>query len=364
MSSDLPDSSTPSVSSTRSAKRYGLVMKLVRRTHMYLGLFLFPWLLVFGVSGVLFNHPNVGEDVEQRALSGEQLRALTGLEPLAPGTVAQAVITKLNAEAGGDGAAYQLDADFDSRYSGFTVLTAPGEGVNHILILDLKDGTGSLATRSTTSPQPKVVAPFAGATVPLPEHSVAAIEAKMAQLLPKLSVEAKTAPRSSPRGAPEVRFRMKDAEQRLWNVTYNLGTGKVDGRLADAPRVFSVNELLTKLHVQHHYPLDFNFLWLWALFADITGLMIVFWAVSGLFMWWQMKPTRVIGIGALSLALGLGMVFIGGTLAELQFPNVQKRAGPGDAQAAPPPPKKPAAPPAAGATPPASTMTRGEHDEH
>lgn len=345
MSSELPDTSR------RSAKRYALGMKLIRRTHMYLGLLLFPWLLVFGVSGVLFNHPNVGEDVVERPLSGEQLRVLTGFEPMEPSTVARAVVEKLNAE----GAGYRLDEGFESRYSGFTVLTAPGEGVNHILILDLKDGTGSLATRGTSSPQPPVVAPFSGATVALPEHSMAAVEAKMAGLLPKLDVAAKTPPRSSPRGAPELRFRMKDAEQRLWNVTYHLGTGKVDGRPADAPRVFSVNELLTKLHVLHHYPLDFNFVWLWALFADLTGVMIVFWAVSGLLMWWQMKPTRVLGVGAISLAFGLGLVFIGGTLADLQFGNVQKRAGPGGDAPPPPATRKPA--------PPATTTAR-EEPEH
>ncbi|WP_241759355.1 PepSY domain-containing protein [Pyxidicoccus parkwayensis] len=328
-------------------------MKLIRRTHMYLGLLLFPWLLVFGISGVLFNHPNVGEDVAERALSSEQLRTLTGFEPVEPAAVARAVIAKLNAEA--DGSGYQLDDGFESRYSGFTVLTAPGEGVNHILILDLKDGTGSLATRGTSSPQQSVVAPFAGATVPLPEHSMAAVEAKMAGLLPKLNVEAKTPPRSSPRGVPELRFRMMDAQQRLWNVTYHLGTGKVDGRIADAPRVFSVNELLTKLHVLHHYPLDFGFVWLWALFADLTGLMIVFWAVSGLVMWWQMKPTRVLGVVSISLALGVGLVFIGGTLADLQFGNVQKRSGPGDSQQ-PPAMKKP--------TPPAATTTAREEPDH
>ncbi len=52
-----------------------------------------------------------------------------------------------------------------------------------------------------------------------------------------------------------------------------------------------------------------------------------------------MKPTRVIGVAAISLALGLGMVVIGGTLAELQFGNVKRRTGPGDGQ--PPPQAKP-----------------------
>ena len=340
MSNDLPVTSPQPESPVSPQKRYPRVMKIVRRTHMYLGLLLFPWLLVFGVSGMLFNHPNFGEDVKMRELSGEQLRSLTGLESVDAGGIAREVVAKLNAEGSGQGERYQLDPDFGSRFSGFTVMMAPGEGVNHILIVDLNDGTGTLATRATGSSQPRDPAPFSGETVSLPEHSLAAVESRMAQLLPKLDIQAKTPLRANPRSAPEVRFRMTDAKERVWNVTYNLGSGRLDGRLAEATPELSVNELLSKLHTTHHYPLDMGFTWVWALFADITGLMIVFWAVSGMFMWWQMKPTRVIGVAAISLALGLGLVVIGGTLAELQFGNVQKRTGPGDGQ--PPPQAKPA----------------------
>lgn len=342
MSDDAATSTPPPPTATaRTSKRYPAVMKVVRRTHMYLGLLLFPWLLVFGVSGMLFNHPEMGEDVTTRELSGEQLRSITGLQATDPKALAEQVVAGLNtARKEGAGAEYRLDPSFDSRFSGFTVLVAPGDGVNHIMIVDLKDGTGTLATRSTRSKQPRQEAPFVGETVALPEHDLASVEAKMAPLLTQLGVEAKTALRANPRAAPELRFRMLDAQQKAWNVTYDLGSGRVDGRPADAARVLSVNELLSRLHKQHHYPLDLGFTWVWALFADITGLMIVFWAVSGLFMWWQMKPTRVIGVGAISLALGLGLAFIGGTLAELQFGNVQMRTGPGDSGE--PPPSKPA----------------------
>ncbi|WNG46500.1 hypothetical protein F0U60_22070 [Archangium minus] len=365
MSSDLPDTSTPPERPARSPKRYALVMKLVRRTHMYLGLLLFPWLLVFGISGMLFNHPNLGEDVKVRELSSEQLRSLTGLEPVQAGEIAREVVARLNAQNNGQGGAYQLDPGFESSFSGFTVLLAPGEGENHIFIVDLKDGTATLSTRNTGASKPQETAPFAGATVSLPNHSMAAIESKVAQLLPKLDVQAKTPLRASPRGAPEVRFRMTDAQQRAWNVTYNLGSGRLDGRPTEATPEISANELLTKLHKTHHYPLDVGFTWVWALFADITGLMIVFWAVSGLFMWWQMKPTRVIGVGAISLAVGLGLFFIGGTIAELHFGNVQKRTGPGDGQP-PPAQAKPAAAAArpVGAVPAPEVMTRSESDDH
>jgi len=38
------------------------IMHLVRRTHLYLGLFLFPWAILYGVTGFLFNHPTLFAD--------------------------------------------------------------------------------------------------------------------------------------------------------------------------------------------------------------------------------------------------------------------------------------------------------------
>lgn len=352
-----PQSSAPKpVPSARSPRWYPVLMKLVRRTHMYLGLLLFPWLLVFGTSGMLFNHPHLGEDVKQREIPAEQLRSLTGLTPMEAGGIAREVVAQLN---GRGGEAYQLDPDFESHFSGFAVLLAPGEGVQHILVVDLKDGSANLATRGTGS-QARETASFLGATVPLPDHSMAAVESRLAELLPKLEVQAKTPLRANPRSSPEVRFRMMDSQQRVWNVTYDLGSGRLDGRLAEASPGLSANELLTRLHKTHHYPVDLGVTWFWALFADMTGLMIVFWALSGLFMWWQMKPSRVMGVGAISLALGLGLAVIGGTLSELQFGNVQRRAGPGDG----PPPAQARPAPRPSTPPPDAEAPRAEGDDH
>lgn len=101
MSNDLPDTSTPSERPARSPKRYQLVMKLVRRTHM---------LLVFGISGMLFNHPNLGEDVKVREISSEQLRSLTGLEPVQAGEIAREVVARLNTQNNGPGDGQQPPA--------------------------------------------------------------------------------------------------------------------------------------------------------------------------------------------------------------------------------------------------------------
>tara|TARA_Y100000589_G_scaffold294654_1_gene300497 strand:- start:1892 stop:2071 length:180 start_codon:yes stop_codon:yes gene_type:complete len=52
----------------------------------------------------------------------------------------------------------------------------------------------------------------------------------------------------------------------------------------------------------------------WAVIVDVMGALMIFWGLSGIFMWWQMKPTRRLGMIsviaglALSIALGYGML--------------------------------------------------------
>ena len=83
-------------------------------------------------------------------------------------------------------------------------------------------------------------------------------------------------------------------------------------------------ELLSKLHTTHHYPVHFGVTWLWALLADLTGLTLVLWALTGLFMWWQMKPTRLLGVIVVCVAvLGAALVMTG-TAAEVQFGSTEE----------------------------------------
>jgi hypothetical protein len=47
--------------------------------------------------------------------------------------------------------------------------------------------------------------------------------------------------------------------------------------------------------------------------VDAMAFVMVFWGISGVFMWWQLKNTRVLGFfvlllsAAAALALGFGM---------------------------------------------------------
>ncbi|KYG04129.1 hypothetical protein BE21_48310 [Sorangium cellulosum] len=319
--SDGPAREPSAPQGRRPRQRYGAAMKIVRRAHMYLGLLVFPWILLFGISGVLFNHPQIGRDFERRSISAEQVSALTGFRPWDPDAVARKVVEQLNA---GSPSRYTLDASTPGAFSGWPELIgSTSEGGRTMVLIRLDDGA---ATLSTFPPEPAKAPdpPFAGATVELPEHRMAAVEAQVKDLLPKLGIDGAGPLRAHPKVSPELRFRMRDADGRLWNVTYDLGAGRLDGRLDGGAGQPLFVELLGMLHKTHHFPVHGGMTWIWALFADITGITLVLWALTGLAMWWQMKPSRVVGAVAVAVAIAVAAVVMSGTASDIVFGTVEK----------------------------------------
>ncbi|WP_438002064.1 hypothetical protein WMF26_23035 [Sorangium sp. So ce185] len=319
--SDGPAREPSAAQGRRPRPRYGAAMKVVRRAHMYLGLLVFPWILLFGISGVLFNHPQIGRDFERRSISAEQVSSLTGFTPWDPDAVARKVVEQLNA---GSPSRYTLDASTPGAFSGWPELIgSTGEGGRTMVLIRLDDGAATLSTfppEPAKAPEP----PFAGATVELPEHRMAAVEAQVKDLLPKLGIDGAGPLRAHPKVSPELRFRMRDAEGRLWNVTYDLGAGRLDGRLDGGAGQPLFVELLGMLHKTHHFPVHGGMTWIWALFADITGITLVLWALTGLAMWWQMKPSRVVGAVAVAVAIAVAAVVMSGTASDIVFGKVEK----------------------------------------
>jgi len=85
---------------------------------------------------------------------------------------------------------------------------------------------------------------------------------------------------------------------RPYRITYS----PADGKLVVERARFQWNALMNTLHrrrgYQHPYVLDDA----WALVVDLFIVAAVLWALSGLWMWWEMKATR--RWGAISLAIG------------------------------------------------------------
>lgn len=285
-----------------------------------------PWLMFFGASGVLFNHPNVGENLSSRGLPPPQLEQLTGFVPWRPQRVAERVVEQLNTLD--PARSYTLDSTFHGRYSGTVVMKAPSSDGLHLLLLNPERGMAILAHREAR-PEGRP-APFAGAQLSLPEYSLGALNQRFAGLLESQKLSAQGALVADPKLAPKLEFRLRDGAGDSWNVTYDLATGTVAGRLSREWPSIGVSQLFAMLHTTHHFTFGLQARWFWALFEDLLGIAMVLWGITGLTMWWQLKATRVAGAVSLFLALGIGGVVAFGTARDILFGDVPQQLGPGE----------------------------------
>ncbi|HKO53154.1 MAG TPA: PepSY domain-containing protein [Polyangiaceae bacterium] len=301
-------------------------LKLARRVHLYAGLVLLPWSMFFGASGLLFNHPNLGEQVSAFRLGPDRVHALTGLAPWDLQAVASELVVKLNAGAGRP--AYTLDPEFAVRLNGRVILKAPAPNGQHLLLFNPERAVGIVATRSARPEGDP--APFATTHLELPQYSLPRLEQQLSDLLVKTGTPGPSTLKADPKLAPTLELRAKDDRGQLWNVSYAVGTGEVSGRLRDQLPNLGLSQLLSMLHTTHHFPLGLGVRWFWALFQDLLGVAMVFWGLSGLVMWWQLKVTRVVGAISLLSALGIAGAVAYGTASDLLFGDIAQKLGPGD----------------------------------
>jgi hypothetical protein len=303
-------------------------MKLVRRAHMYAGLILLPWILFYGVSGILFNHPNVGEKVQGRPLPPGRLAQLAGFSAWQPASVAGQVVQALNSARGSGAGAYTLDPGFETRFSGPIVLKAPAPEGQHFVLLDPARAFGVLATRWARPPGERP--PFAGLALDLPRFSLATVEASFGGLLATYGLDSSGPLRADRNIAPRLEFRIIDPQGARWNATYSIADGTLSGRRSDQGPSLGLSQLFAMLHTTHHFPEEVGARWFWAFFQDLLGVVMVFWAVTGLLMWWQMRPTRIAGALSILLALGVAALVIYGTTRDITFGHVPQVLGPGE----------------------------------
>lgn len=65
------------------------------------------------------------------------------------------------------------------------------------------------------------------------------------------------------------------------------------------------NAFLERFHRRRGYATGYTLDTIWAATVDVAIAAMVFWALSGLWMWWEMKVTRT--LGALAFAGGAGL---------------------------------------------------------
>lgn len=315
-------------------------MHWVRRGHLYFGLFLFPWALLYGVTAFLFNHPTAFSD--QKSMSFD--RADYGGDKLpTPSVLAAEVLAKLNA-AQKPPEPYEFGAGETRFVREFAFATFKSDKSTYNLLLDLNSGAGTIreqpAPRQTASEKLER-APFAtaeirngppgarrgggsrqrdGQSMPAGRETPdveTSFKSQLETLLPQICKSANlNCYEPVITSIPELSFPVRVGKDD-WIASYNPLLGSVSGRKASAepPSELTWRRFLLRLHTAHGYPSSGGVRWVWAVIVDVMAGVMCFWGLSGILMWWQIKSTRLIGMVTVILGLlaatglGVGMHF-------------------------------------------------------
>ncbi len=314
-------------------------MKWIRRIHMYTGLALVPWVLVYAVSAFLFNHPGVMSATERTelgpdAFAGTAVAARPGPEAIAAAVVdaLRARVVQQQAEKGDeddatarktDPSTYRLVDPTTAEWDRRLAWQVERDDGRHLLILGLDRGDGELRRSPPAEKNDEDRAPFRGRVKTMrPLAAVggglaAAATATEPKLLttwkdevPALFAELGVADverdQIELRQAPSVDFTM-EADGRRWLCSYDLGKGAVTAEPADHEGSITARSYLLNLHVAHGYPRKTGIRTVWAVFVDAMAILMIVWALSGILMWLQMPNVRLWG----GVSLGAGVVTAG-----------------------------------------------------
>ena len=306
-------------------------MHLVRRGHLYLGLMLFPWAILYGVTSFLFNHPTAFSEVPTASFGASAFVGTPYERRPTANELAEQIVRKLN-DVQKPTAPYTLagEAKF-SREFAFGIVKAEGNSLS--FLVDVKSGTGTIRSSVANDSANEKIArerpsfangrPKLGTvrktTAALPRNDGILLDdpihervkASMATVLERTGFPTGEVTVTS---VPDVVFPIV-ADGRTWTASYNPMTGIVGGTPAEIKPETELGwrRFVLRLHTAHGYPGETNAKWFWAIIVDVMAFVLCFWGLSGLLMWWQIQSTRKIGFAILTLsaiaatALGLAM---------------------------------------------------------
>ena len=292
-------------------------MKLIRRIHLYAGLLMFPWVLLYGFTALLFNHSTLLPG-PATSIHRFQARAPESAGIPAAAAMADLVVDELNAEDETNGPpTYRLVNPQDSTFTHPAIATARTDGSRYTLVMNLGRGDGYVRQRQDPHKEPNEegLTPLEqGRTVSVPVEELRnEVRKTMSATLKELGLEHGAI---TFRTVPAVEFDLEEngeihrarfATSRRRPVAANTarpGRGIQSGRVTlvgKGAEELGWRSYLLRLHTSRGYPAERNARWFWAVAVDAMFVTMTFWGLSGLFMWWQLRRTRL--VGALCLLL-------------------------------------------------------------
>ena len=275
-------------SNSPSRRSWMRPMILIRRLHLYAGLFLLPWVLLYGITGAMYNHQGLFPDVTTQHVGSAALAQTAMAEFPSPDQFAQLIVEELRKTSGIEN--IQLATNPRAEFTNDLTFEVFESGNRHVVHIDPIDQTSKVVSfpKKTEQLEP-VLDGINNIRLDADPHELA--RTSVNAILDKAGIDAQTA---KPFAWCKLNF-LAEIDGEPARVTYVLKDGHVDVTKFRGEDGMTTRSLFMRLHTSHGRSPHWNGRSIWSLFIDTMAIAMVTWAVTGIFMWWQIKRTRWIG---------------------------------------------------------------------
>jgi hypothetical protein len=338
--------STKPKSNPRPKKLMSKVNIWIRRIHLFSGLFMLPWVLLYGFTAMLFNHPTYMTDwntsIEHFTLPESQANLLPSADQLAQ--LAQLALASATEQL--DGQQIELSEPLNATFTRQVSGSVENDDRSVTVVLNMNDGSGYLRKRikkkvskgeTDSNDNQESASLDDGLKFKISSDPFQAFKSGVKTLVAAENLETdRLKIRSMPNiefdalidGQP-VRMRLSQERSRSGSSDDSDSNSQNDANpvynskltiVGSSPREMSARRFLLRLHTAHGYGIQKNSRWFWAIAVDLMFASMCFWGISGVVMWWQIKRTRRLGfillaasaIVATWLAIGMHWQLVNG----------------------------------------------------
>ncbi|MEW4486600.1 PepSY domain-containing protein [Thalassoglobus sp. JC818] len=292
------ETTTQTNGNSRRPKRLSTrLMQLIRRIHLYSGLLLLPWVLLYGITGAMYNHQWLFPEVAMQPLSEEVIATTPMKEFPTPEGFAQQVVDTLQAAT--PQSEILLAENSRAEFTGDLLFEVFANGERHVVHIDPVTQESHLVTFPENPETPVPVIEDLQSFIKIDNDPHVSALNSVRPLLDEAGI---TSGNPKPFGWAKLNF-LATVDGELARVTYVLKDGHVDVTHYNGDDGFTPRAFFMRLHTSHGQSPHWNGRSLWSLFVDTMAIAMVTWALSGVLMWWQIKRTRWIGAALLLISI-------------------------------------------------------------
>ncbi|MEZ6122827.1 MAG: PepSY domain-containing protein [Planctomycetaceae bacterium] len=270
---------------------------LIRRIHLYSGLFLVPWVVLYGVTGAMFNHLGLFPRVDIRPVPPEVVAATAMADFPAPDELAEQVVEQLKTRS--PGSDIQLLPNHGAQFTGDVMFEIKNGDGQHVVHLNPVNGSAWLGFQPANDEElPAMLKDVRNITLSPDPHQQAREAA--GKILQSADISSDGLP--APLGWAKLNF-LASVDGQPTRITYVLKDGHIDANQHTGQDGLPLRQFFLRMHTSHGQPPHWNGRMFWSLAVDAMAIAMVCWALTGLFMWWQLKRTRLIGAVVILLSL-------------------------------------------------------------